>query len=57
MGKKDKNKNTTKVKEEKVTEFGNYSYIKYTYQAEEQTAKMHWINRILGQGASPVSDL
>ena len=44
-------------KEEKVTEFGNYSYIKYTYQAEEQTAKMHWINRILGQGASPVSDL
>ena len=44
-------------KEEKVTEFGNYSYIKYTYQSEDQAVKTRWINRILGQGAAPVSDL
>lgn len=44
-------------KEEKVTEFGNYSYIKYTYQAEEQIGKVHWISRKKEQGSAPVSDL
>lgn len=44
-------------KEEKVTEFGNYSYIKYTYQAEEQIGKAHWISRKKEQGSAPVSDL